>query len=132
LDSLKSVTCRMLLLTDLKTGITQNLTEKPVYCFSSEITDEPDRFILKLGTLGQNEKEFSDAPEIYSYGKKVYVSGIAPGTLVQVIDVNGRLIEEHHTGYSEIFSCNLNMPAGIYIVRVAGKKSVKSVKIVLV
>lgn len=128
----KSVNNQIVLLTDLKTGVTQNLSLNPVYSFSSEASDEPKRFILKSGTLGQNEEEISKEPEIRGYGQQIYISGAMPGTLLQVLDISGRLITELNIENGELFSCNPGLPSGVYIIRVVGKGYIKSVKIVLI
>jgi hypothetical protein len=63
-----------IVLEDLKTGQSQELTDDPVYLFSSGDSDDPERFLLHFGTTsGTGDKKKKEEVIIYSYGKLIYI-----------------------------------------------------------
>ncbi|MDP1623232.1 MAG: T9SS type A sorting domain-containing protein [Bacteroidales bacterium] len=109
---------------DLKTGTITDLTQNPVYSFTSSTGDNPDRFLLKFGNVGMVGHEVNNLRVWYSQ-EKLFLSNTAGDALVEIYDMAGR----------QVFQCNtcgnpvqLNLVAGIYFARVTSKQQVKTVK----
>jgi hypothetical protein len=118
-------------LTDRKTGNTQNLRIDPVYNFTGEENDSPNRFKITFGAVGINESENQNSLHAYVYGNRVYVTNALGTASMQLFDLQGRLVQASQLNGEGLQSQPLNLPAGVYIVRVQNEKSVKSVKIVI-
>lgn len=111
-------------LTDLKTGYSQNLTQNPLYKFSSDVTDEPNRFILSFSALGVphliSDQLFTATYETGTL--KVWAS--KPLAIFRVIDETGRTLSKSANMLSGKSSIKILLPKGIYILQAADKKSV--------
>jgi len=76
-----------IMLEDLKTGQTQELTQHPFYIFSSGEDDNSQRFILHFGTtFGIGDQKKNEQVMIYSSGNSIYIKN--PDRLI----LNGKLI----------------------------------------
>jgi hypothetical protein len=74
-------------LEDLKTGQSQELTQHPVYVFSSVKDDKIQRFLLHFGTSsGTGDQEKNEKVFIFSSGNSIYIKN--PDGLM----LNGKLI----------------------------------------
>ncbi|MBI9039655.1 MAG: T9SS type A sorting domain-containing protein [Bacteroidales bacterium] len=110
-------------LVDLKTNITQNLSENPVYAFESYEGDEPNRFLLQFGILGLEEHTIENNLHFYNYNNKLYIfdKKIKIGT-VQIFDMLGKpMMEKEYSGQANII--NLDLPSAYYIVRIISDKN---------
>lgn len=121
----------MVTLTDTKTNQSQVLTEYPVYTFTSEASDSPDRFLLVFGIVGIGENNPDKILQAYVNGNRIYVMNTLGKASMQMFDLQGRLIQAFQLIGDGLQSQPLNLPAGVYIVRVQNEKAVKSVKIVI-
>lgn len=63
-----------LLLEDLQTGQTQDLTQHPIYVFSSDDMDNSRRFLLHFGSLfSEGKQKKNEQLIIYAAGKSIYI-----------------------------------------------------------
>ncbi|MDY0078053.1 MAG: T9SS type A sorting domain-containing protein [Bacteroidales bacterium] len=120
---------RTILLTDLKTNITHNLSENPTYSFTSSSTDSPDRFLLHFGVVGIGEQDQATTLHAYAYNNRLYVNNSLEQAQIAVYDLQGRLLMQQSANASGLQSLPLDLPAGVYVVRLSNAQEAKSVKI---
>lgn len=120
-------------LTDKFTGIITDLSVNPVYYFTSSEGDNANRFNLKFSTVGLNDVVAAAGPEVFAYGKTVYLSGIkSPAATVLIRNLTGQLVHQAIVPASSTCELGLNgVPTGIYIVTVIDGKLVRCKKILL-
>ncbi len=101
-------------LTDMKTGHIQNLTEMPVYSFTSSEGDDPARFLLSFGHVGISEKESERV--IYTYGNTLYI--VNPGKArLEIYNLSGQVVFNEEISTPELYHTSLSLDASYYIVR---------------
>lgn len=124
----KSIEGKTVYLTDLKLNKEYNLSENPFYTFTAAVGDNPNRFLLKFGTVGisdpaatQNRLWFND--------NQIFFISQGGATQVEVFDIMGRkLISGNMDGWGlQVFP--VNQIPGIYIVKVQSADVVKSIKV---
>jgi hypothetical protein len=116
-------------LTDLKTNVTNNLAEGS-YSFDAQDGDDANRFLLHFGTLGI-DKPATDLNAIaWVYDKQIYLLNAGPG-IVDVYDMQGRMLQSFLIESSDLQSRQVNLPTGVYVIRLQGTSEVKSVKIIV-
>jgi hypothetical protein len=118
-------------LLDKKTSIDHNLSTNPVYTFTASTNDDPNRFEIHFGAVGINESNNENSLNAYVYGDKLYVMNTAGKANIQLFDLQGRLVQSNVLNGTGLQSQSVNLPAGVYVVRVNDEKSVKSVKLVI-
>jgi hypothetical protein len=116
-------------LTDLKTNVTNNLAEGS-YSFDAQDGDDANRFLLHFGTLGI-DKPATDLNAIaWVYDKQLFLLNAGPG-IVEINDMQGRMLQSYRIESSDLQSLSVNLPAGVYVIRLQVASEVKSVKIIV-
>jgi hypothetical protein len=116
-------------LTDLKTNQTNNLTEGS-YTFGSQDGDDANRFLLHFATLGIDKPSADQSLSAWVYNKQLYILSNESENAA-VYDIQGRLLQNFRIESSDLQSYPLNLPSGVYIVKLQGDSSSKSVKIII-
>lgn len=116
-------------LTDLKTNTSHNLSENPVYSFTASSGDSPDRFLLHFGVVGIGEKDQATTLHAYAYNNRLYVNNSLEKAHLAVYDLQGRLLMQQSANTSGLQSLPLDLPAGVYVVRLSNAQEAMSVKI---
>ena len=116
------------LLVDLKTNKVQNLNENPVYNFTSEAGDEPNRFLLKFSETGIDESERGSFSVFANSNQIIIITpeNATSGTF-EVFDLQGRLLftEEFKPGFNSFSS-----PAkGLLVIRLTSGSKVVNKKV---
>lgn len=129
----ESMDGQVVYLTDTKTGTVSNLTETPVYSFTSSDGDDANRFLLSFGTLGINNPEATDGVQVYAYGDVLYIATSAKeAALVNVYNLTGQLVMQGRTGGNTLSTFNASaLGTGIYVVNVVMSNQVISRKVVI-
>jgi hypothetical protein len=124
----KSIEGKTVYLTDLKLNKEYNLSDNPVYAFTSAEGDNPNRFLLKFGTVGINEP-ITTQNRLWFSDNQLYFISQGGETQIQVFDMMGRmLINDKMTGWGlQVFP--IHQTPGIYIVKVQSADVVKSIKV---
>jgi len=118
-------------LLDLKTATTHNLTQNPVYSFTSSSTDNPNRFELKFGSVGiENPVENEAVTAWYSNGI-LYLSSVKDITTIHIFNIQGQPVVSKTVTNQETASVSLNLPVGIYVAQMVSQGSSRSVKIIV-
>jgi hypothetical protein len=111
-------------LKDLKTGTVTDLSQNPVYAFTSSEGDNPERFLLKFGNVGIPGHEQNFLKAWYSQGKLI-LSNTGGEAFVEIYNMAGQQVYQCTTCSNPI---QLSLSAGIYFARVTSKMQVKTVK----
>lgn len=129
----ESIPGRVIYLTDNKTNKVTNLSETPVYSFTSNEGDDATRFLITFGTLGINSPASTDVAQVYAYGDVLYVSTSGKeAALVNVYNLTGQLVMQGKTGGNALSTFNASaLINGVYVVTVISKQGVVSQKVVI-
>jgi hypothetical protein len=121
-----------LILEDLKTGNTQELKSNPIYTFSANSGDNPERFHLHfVGPFGINSQEDQSGFAIFSYEHSVYVkniSGREPNGKVSICNILGQKIIQKNI-VEDLTKIDLAVSPGCYIVTLTSKNQITSKKV---
>jgi autotransporter-associated beta strand protein len=120
-------------LTDLKTNSDQNLTEIPVYAFTSDASDEPNRFVLHfMSTVGLDKPTAQSAIHIYSNNGKIFVTGAKDNSGLMVRNMVGQVVLKRDVSGENLQTINAgNLTPGIYVVSLISGSQVVSEKVVI-
>jgi hypothetical protein len=119
-------------LNDLLTGVEHNLTDQPVYSFTSAEGDDPNRFLLYFAPVSVNKPAQSNAYGIYSYAGQVYISNTPSNAQITLSTLTGQVVMQRNAGGSGLVTLNAaSLPKGVYIVTVQGEGARVSRKVVL-
>ncbi|MBU1578909.1 MAG: T9SS type A sorting domain-containing protein, partial [Bacteroidetes bacterium] len=116
-------------LTDNKTGTIHKLSENPVYSFTASEGDNPNRFLLHFGVVGIGEQEQAPTLQAYLVDNRLYVNNSLEQAQLAVYDLQGRLVAEQSLNSGGLQSLPLDLPAGMYIVRLNNASESRSLKI---
>ncbi|MFZ4520122.1 MAG: T9SS type A sorting domain-containing protein [Bacteroidales bacterium] len=119
------------ILTDLKTNATQDLTQNPIYTFSSAAGDTPARFKLTFGQVGIGEAQKDKLFNIYAANNSIMLScktGNASGN-VFVYNMVGQLVAQQELSGSTLTRVNLNAGTGYYLVKVVTSEQTYTAKV---
>ncbi len=133
LELKESIPGRVVYLTDNETATVTNLTESPVYSFTSGEGDDANRFLLAFGTLGINNPEAADGVQVYAYGDVLYVATSAKeAAMINVYNLTGQLVMQGKTGGNTLTTLNASaLNNGIYVVNIILNEGVVSRKVVI-
>jgi len=116
-------------LTDNKTGTIHKLSENPVYSFTASEGDDPNRFLLHFGVVGIGEQEQAPTLQAYMVDNRLYVNNSLEQAQLAVYDLQGRLVAEQSLNTAGLQALPLELPAGVYIVRLNNASESRSLKI---
>jgi autotransporter-associated beta strand protein len=121
----------ILYLTDLKTGITQNLYNNPVYEFSADINDDPNRFLLKFTSVGiEDVDNYNKSINIYTYNNSLYLnSDITMDASVEIFNLTGQQVYGEQVLMNGLTQINPNLRTGWYVVKVSTDEGMASEKV---
>jgi len=115
------------LLKDKKTNTVVNLNSGP-YVFSSEEGDDASRFEIMFGYVGIDNPSLNTA-HVYSNGNSIVVANVNGYTEMGIINIQGQEIGQHSFNSTGLTSINVELPTGIYFVRLTNNGDVKTAKV---
>lgn len=120
-------------LKDLKTGMDQNMTDNPVYTFTAQDGDNPDRFLLHfLSTTGTGKLTGASNLNAYFANGKINLNGVEGKAEVYVRNAIGQVLLHNAVSGSTLQQINAeSLPAGVYIVSVITNTGIRSAKVVV-
>jgi hypothetical protein len=130
----KSLTNVQVYLQDLKMDSIQNLTENPVYKFTSSEGDDPARFILEFLNYTSVKTDKSQGTfSIYQRSGTISITtSQATDSEVLISNMLGQVVLRAKTNHNLITTLNAaTLQNGVYIVSLKGNKSLVSKKIVV-
>ena len=126
----ESIPAHAVYLTDKKTDIVTNLTETPVYSFTSSEGDDPNRFELKFGAVGIDDNVALEQISIYSHGQSVYISSVkSTQAVISIYNITGQQVYANTMVIDGQKQIALNTPTGWYIVKVTTAAGVATQKV---
>ena len=127
----ESMAGRVVYLTDNQTGKMTNLSENPVYSFTSNDGDDANRFSVTFGSLGINNPEAAEAINVYAYGNVLYLETPSKeAALVNVYTLTGQLVMQANIVGNSLNTLNASeLSNGIYVVNVMLNNAVVSRKV---
>ena len=122
---------RPVLLNDLKTGASQDLSISPVYNFTAAAEDEPSRFLITLGPVGAGENLKVQPFTVFtSDGRLVVVDNTGKNKgVVMVYNMIGQEIASANLNGNSIVKLSLDIPCGYYLVKITTNEIIQTTKI---
>jgi hypothetical protein len=123
-------------LEDLKLNTTQDLRTNPVYNFTYDTLDDPNRFILHFGNpyFGVNDSKNIQPVQIYSFGNAIYIKS-QDGNLQQgsvfVYDLIGKDLFNASLSNQALNRITPGVVEGYYVVKVVTDQGVYTGKVYL-
>jgi hypothetical protein len=118
-------------LTDAKLGLEHSLILNPVYAFTSDIMDDPKRFVLHFGSVGISERQFAEPVNVHFSNNQLTIKNSLPDASLRIFDVRGSLVYSHQALNEGVHSFPMNLPPGVYIISLLNSSAAKSVKLVV-
>jgi surface protein len=117
-------------LLDRKNGNKQNLSENPVYVFTSYEGDELERFEIQFGVVGIEDNKIENNIQLWAANKCIHILNPdrEKGT-IRVINMFGQVLVESQLNGNESQELNVNVSTGNYIVSIVGKQQTISKKV---
>jgi hypothetical protein len=119
---------------DLLTGTVHNLKNSPEFSFQAAQGDDPARFLVTFAQpTGLNEMDADAAVHIFTAGNTLHLQFAqeAPGRLLQVYDLSGRMVMSHNLPQTTTHTTPLNVEQGVYLVRVIGQSGTHVQKVII-
>lgn len=116
-------------LEDKLLGFMHTLTNGP-YEFLSEAGTVNDRFVLHFGAVGLGEQTTSSKLKAYVLNDLLYFHQNGQAVM-EVIDLQGRLLESAVVNGQGLVNRQMNQPAGVYVIRLTGNEGVQTAKVVV-
>ncbi len=129
----ESIPGTVVYLTDIQTGTVANLTETPVYSFTSDEGDDANRFSLAFGTVGISHPEATAGVQVFAHDDVLYVETPSKEVAqLSVYNLTGQLVLQGRTrgnAHSTFNASALN--TGVYVVNILLTDGVVSRKVVI-
>jgi hypothetical protein len=133
LNATTSQNLEQLTLEDLALDVKVSLKENQRYTFTSEIGDNPDRFILHFGIVGiDDDITLNNNIQIWSYNKTInilntnnYIGDI------KVVNMYGQTVLSTKLNGDSTQKLIINAPSGYYIINTITQKGVVNKKVYL-
>lgn len=107
----------------------------PTQCETDFDGEVEDYAINVMPSLGVIENSFDDVPIIYpnpTHGKFVIdLNRIHANVNVQIIDLNGKLIQSKEFSHKKLLDLELNQATGVYLVRIASERKSATIRVLV-
>jgi hypothetical protein len=128
-SGMESFENRIIYLTDLLTGLRQDLRENPVYAFNASTGDDANRFKLSFATVGIGEQPGLNIGVYAANGEiRLQLPEAMRGT-VNVASLSGQILLSRNFSASGEFGIRTQLPAGIYLVTVVTDQGIATRKV---
>lgn len=119
------------LLEDTQENIKINLKETPEYTFMANAGELSQRFVVHFyNVTGITEQISSSVLQAYTLNNQLFILGENGLMQLDILDMQGRVLERRAVQMDGSYSQPLNLPAGVYMVRVYNGQTSKSVKVI--
>lgn len=115
---------------DLVEGVSHDLTKNGPYSFTASSGDDPARFQLHFGAVGITDRPQQAPLHAYVSNGRLYfqIDGTA---ILEVLDLQGRLLSQIAVEGSGLISKPFRMQAGVYVVRLTSANSRQTAKVIV-
>lgn len=118
-------------LKDLKTDAVVKISESGTYAFTSEQGDDPARFELLFNTVGIDDNLALDAALVFSNDDQITVANVKGETQMAVLNLQGQALYETEFNSNGFTTVNVDLPTGIYLVRLYNNGEAKTSKVIV-
>ncbi|MFH1119993.1 MAG: T9SS type A sorting domain-containing protein [Bacteroidota bacterium] len=118
-------------LLDKKNNTDHNLLLEPVYTFSTDATDDPERFVLHFSPVGIEQPMQNSLQLAWFTEQFIYAETRCESTFFEVLDMQGKIHEAHFLKGKGIHKTYTDLPTGIYLIKLTSKENVTVSKIVI-
>lgn len=120
----------LLVLRDKKTNTMVNMSQGSTYAFTSAEGDDANRFELLFGTqVGIEETGALAAANVYNVNGHMVVSNVKGDTQMNIFNVQGQLLKNFEFNSNGNQEISVNLPTGIYMVRLINGGAMKTMKV---
>lgn len=130
IELLETLSNEQVYLTDTKTNTTVMLAQGGHYQFTATEGDDPDRFLIHFNPVG-NAELTEMLPVAFARGQNLMVRDLQTKTLLELFNTVGQLVYSSTTNGSGEQEIGLNLPEGVYVVRLSNGKQLTSTKVFL-
>ncbi len=131
IELVENIEGQMLYLSDLKTRTVHDFYNDPVYIFYAEEGDYPNRFLIHFGAVKIDEQPGKETLQAYVHGSYLYLMNPEGKAQIEVFNILGNLLQSSTFIGEGFYSQAINLPSGVYIMRLQGEHTVKSVKVIV-
>lgn len=124
----ESIEGKTLFLIDLKENTEHNLSMNPAYSFVSASGDDPQRFLLKMGTVGIDKDLSQTFQKAWIFNNYLYISNIDSEIIYSLFDLSGRLLQSLKLSGTGLKTIPLNEKTGFYLVKLQNRESTTILK----
>ena len=119
-------------LTDIKTNHTQILNDNPIYSFTSDEGDVPERFIIPFSPLSINDLPLSQQIIVFSYKNNIEIRSNKPiNAKINIYNIACQLISTKQLYNESVFSINLTHYKGTAIVSIITSGQILTKKVII-
>ncbi len=129
IELVEGIESNLVFIRDLKTGLTFNLSENGSYAFSAQTGDVAERFEIFFGVTGIDSHNALTAAHVYSAKNLLYVTNVKGNTTMDILNLQGQVLNSYSFDSSGSEEFVVNLPAGIYMVRLNNSNTTKTVKV---
>jgi hypothetical protein len=116
-------------LRDLVTGLDHQLSEN-AYTFNASKTDPSERFEIVFGVVGQRELVKANVRAVVS-DNGIQLTNLPAQASVRLFDAMGKTIYNTDGLEAGQHTLSIKLPSGVYILHVAGNKTVDTLKLIV-
>ena len=120
-------------LTDLQTNYTQNLTENPIFSFTSDEGDDSQRFLLHFKAVGVEDQPQNQS-NIQTWASNNTIHILNPENRkgeIRILNMFGQQIAHTKLNGNTKQEIQLNVPSGCYLVNVISEEGVVTRKVIV-
>ena len=118
-------------LKDIKLGIDHNLSENPVYAFTSTAGDSPARFELHFGSVGINDLPAVQTIIAWYHSGTLSVKNVEGLASIGIFNIRGQQLHDFQLNGIGLQTVHLNPPAGVYVARIVNNGKTRILKMVV-
>jgi hypothetical protein len=118
-------------LKDNQLGINHNLSDNPVYVFTSNPEDAPARFELHFSSVGINELQANQAINAWYNNGSLTVKTKEGVTQIGIFNIQGQNLQNHQLYDCGIQSISINLPTGVYLARIIYNDNIQTIKMIV-
>lgn len=119
-------------LRDLLTNTVVNLSDTPVYSFTSADGDNAARFEIVLDMFtGTSDLKALASAYVYSADNRIVVSGVNGETKMDVISIQGQVLKTFEFFSTGQHNVSVNLSTGVYLVRLYNSGEIRAMKVMV-
>jgi hypothetical protein len=119
------------ILLDKLTGRKHNLSEQNFYQFNADDGDTEERFELHFSSKTIDDESSPFVTSIYYRNGTLHFDTTSEDIKLEFISAHGQLVQQQQVSGSGSYSVNIQLSAGVYIIRFSDNGSSQTSKMVI-